>query len=61
MAAGSGAYDIFMTGPSVVWSYVPAGWLEPLDDYINDPEKTDQEWWDFDDFYPKLIDSLSRK
>lgn len=58
LAAGSGAYDVYMIGPGAIWSHVPAGWCEPLDEYLNDPTKTDAEWYKFDDFYPKLVSAL---
>ncbi len=53
----SGNPDIFMTGAYQVWEYAPAGYIEPLDDYINDPNKTHAEY-NFDDFYPAVVGSL---
>lgn len=54
LSTGAGTYDIFMTGPVSNWQYAPAGWMEPLDDYINDPSLTSPDW-DFEDFWPSLI------
>ncbi|MDI6871106.1 MAG: sugar ABC transporter substrate-binding protein [Bacillota bacterium] len=28
------------------------GWLEPLDEYLNNPKLTDKNWFEFDDFFP---------
>ena len=50
-SSGGGFLDVFMTGPELGWQSIPPGWVEPLDDYINNPELTDLEWWDQDDFY----------
>lgn len=51
LSSGSGLIDIFMTGPELNWPYVPAGWTEPLDKYLNDPKLTDLAWYDQKDFY----------
>jgi multiple sugar transport system substrate-binding protein len=55
LSAGTGLYDAFMTGPYTEWEYAPAGWLEPLEPFVNDPTKTDQAYYKFDDFYPALL------
>lgn len=54
LSSGSGAVDVFMTGPYTNWSYVRAGWIEPLDDYLNNPSLTSEEY-NVDDFYPALL------
>lgn len=51
MSSGGGFIDVFMTGPEMTWQYIPPGWIEPLDGYLNNPELTDLEWYDPDDFY----------
>jgi multiple sugar transport system substrate-binding protein len=53
----SGDPDIFMTGAYQVWEYAPAGYVEDLSTYINDPAKTGPEY-DFADFYPGVTGSL---
>ena len=40
LSSRSGTPDVFMTGAYQVWEYASAGYMEPLDDYINDPAKT---------------------
>ena len=45
LSTGTGQYDVFMTGPMLEWEYTAAGWLEPLDPYMNDPAKTDAAFW----------------
>lgn len=56
LSSGTGNYDLFMTSPINNWQYIAAGWVEPLDDYINDPAKTPAEW-DVDDFVPGILNS----
>ena len=45
----SDEYDVTMMGPIFIWEY--KDFLEPLDDYINDPKLTDAEAWDRKDFF----------
>jgi len=56
LSSRSGYYDLFMLGFPHIWQYANAGWLEPLDGYIADPNLTPADW-DFGDFYPGLIES----
>jgi len=53
----SGNPDIFMTGAYQIWEYAPAGYIEPLDDYINDPLKTGPDY-NFNDFYEAVVGAL---
>jgi len=54
LSSQSGHYDAFMLGFPQMWQYANAGWLEPLDAYIKDPNQTPGDW-DFEDFFPELI------
>lgn len=54
LSTGTGQYDVFMAGPMTTWEYAAAGWLEPLEPFLNDATKTDQAWYKFEDFYPAL-------
>jgi len=54
LASGAGTYDVFMTGPSLEWQYAWAGWIEPLDRYLNNPRLTSPEY-DIKDFYPAFL------
>lgn len=54
LSSGSRSVDVFMTGPFSNWSYVPAGWLEPLDDYLQNPSLTNADY-DIEDFFPTLL------
>jgi multiple sugar transport system substrate-binding protein len=56
LSTGKGNYDAFMTGPVTNWQYAAAGWIAPLDDYIDNPALTDQGY-DFEDFYPATIEA----
>jgi len=55
-AGDAGTYDVFMTGAYMIWQYAPAGWMEPLEGYINDPSKTNPDY-DFEDILPDLRNS----
>jgi multiple sugar transport system substrate-binding protein len=55
-AGESSTYDVFMTGAYMIWQYAPAGWMEPLEGYINDPTKTNPDY-DFEDIFADLRDS----
>lgn len=54
LSSRGGFFDIFMTGPYLEWTYIKAGWVEPLDPYLNDPELTNLEWYDTSDFIPAV-------
>ena len=47
LSSGSTEYDAFMTGAYMTWTYGTAGWIEDLNPWINDPEKTNPNYnWD---------------
>ncbi|MET4120886.1 multiple sugar transport system substrate-binding protein [Bradyrhizobium sp. JR1.5] len=47
LSSKSDQYDAFMTGAYMTWTYGPAGWIEDLTTYINDPAKTNPSFaWD---------------
>jgi len=50
LSSGAGLIDVYMTGPELVWAYVPPEWAAPLDEYVNDPTLTDPDWYDQADF-----------
>lgn len=55
-AGANSTYDVFMTGAYQIWQYAPAGWMEPLEGYIEDPTKTNPDY-DFEDIFQDLRDS----
>jgi multiple sugar transport system substrate-binding protein len=55
-AGNNSTYDVFMTGAYMIWQYAPAGWMEPLEGYINDPSKTNPDY-DFEDIFADLRNS----
>ena len=55
-AGDASTYDVFMTGAYMIWQYAPAGWMEPLEPYINDPAKTNPDY-NFEDILPDLRNS----
>lgn len=56
LQSGTGGYDVFMTSQPMNYQYAAAGWSEDLDPWVNDPKHTAPDW-EFDDFYPALIDA----
>lgn len=58
LSSGSTEYDAFMTGAYMTWTYGPAGWIDDLNEYIQDPEKTNP-MYAFDDFLPGVIKSCA--
>ncbi len=59
LSSGSGMYDMVQMpacGVCVKWAH--AGWVEPLDDYVNNPKLTDKAWFDEDDYVQKWIDVM---
>lgn len=54
LSSGAGSYDAFMTDPLHNWQYATAGWVEPLDSYLADPNKTEIEAYDQADFMPGI-------
>ncbi|OYX41676.1 MAG: ABC transporter substrate-binding protein [Rhodobacterales bacterium 32-67-9] len=58
LSSGSSEYDAFMTGAYMTWTYGPAGWIDDLNEYIQDPAKTNP-MYAFDDFLPGVIKSCA--
>ncbi len=56
LSSGSPSVDVFMTGPYTIWTYVEAGWVEPLDDYLNNSSLVNDEY-DLEDFFPALLEA----
>ncbi|MGH6927268.1 MAG: ABC transporter substrate-binding protein [Dongiaceae bacterium] len=47
LSSSSSEYDAFMTGAYMTWTYGPAGWAVDLNEYIQDPAKTNPNYaWD---------------
>ncbi|MFC6489386.1 ABC transporter substrate-binding protein [Nitratireductor sp. GCM10026969] len=47
LSSRSSEYDAFMTGAYMTWTYGPAGWIPDLNEWINDPAKTNPHYaWD---------------
>ena len=51
LSSRSSEYDAFMTGAYMTWTYGPAGWIEDLNQWIQDPEKTNPGY-DWEDMLP---------
>ncbi len=49
--------DVFMLGPTSVWEYAPAGYLQPLDNLISDKKVNDPNY-DWNDFFPNVVNTF---
>ncbi|MFB0547049.1 MAG: sugar ABC transporter substrate-binding protein [Anaerolineae bacterium] len=59
LAAGNPTPDIVWAGSLDIANFMNAGWLEPLDPYLDDPKLTDKDWYDFEDFIKGPIEAAS--
>ena len=57
LASKSGSIDVFMTGAYQAWEYATAGYMEPLEGYIENSSLTSADY-DYDDFIDGVIDAL---
>jgi len=57
LAGGTSAYDVMWSAQMQNFQYIKAGWLQPLDPYINDPALTDPEVLDLDDFFHYYLEA----
>ncbi len=59
LAAGSGNYASHTGDPMYLPLYQSNEWVDPLDDYLNDPTLTDPAWFAVDDIIPNWIEADS--
>ena len=59
--AGTATYATHTGDPMFLSLYEANKWIEPLDDYINDPKLTDKKWFDKDDIIPLWLAADSVK
>ena len=57
LSSRSGNPDVYMTGAYQVWEYAPAGYMEPLEDYLSNPALTSADYNE-DDFMDGVYDAL---
>jgi len=57
LASGQGEFSVIFSDPQNKWEYGTAGWILPLDDFIEDPQLTNKVWYDLDDFFPSRFKS----
>lgn len=51
-------FDVFMLSPNMTgYTGYTNGWIASLDEFINDPEKTSEDY-NFDDIYPYVVDGF---
>jgi multiple sugar transport system substrate-binding protein len=54
LSTSAGEYGVFMTGPNAHWAYDKAGWTQPLEDYVQDPQMTAPDYDPTDVFEPLM-------
>ena len=61
--ARTGNYATHTADPMYLSLYEANKWVDPLDDYLNDPKLTDKEWFDLEDIIPlwRAADSVKGK
>ena len=55
LSTKSGTYDVFMTSPLSNWQYATAGWINPLEKYLDNASLTDISAYDVNDFFPGFL------
>jgi len=53
----SGEPDLFMSGAYQIWEYAVPGYVQELDEFINNPNMVSPDY-DFADIYPSVVSSL---
>ncbi len=63
LGAKSGNYASHTADPMFLPLYAANRWVEPLDNFLNDPTLTDKQWFDLDDIVPlwRQADQVSGK
>ncbi len=57
LTSRTGLPDIFMSGAYQLWDYASAGYVEPLEPFINNSSLTAEDY-NVNDFFPGVLDSL---
>ncbi|WP_026699531.1 ABC transporter substrate-binding protein [Salibacterium aidingense] len=54
--AGNGNPDVFMTGAYQIWEYAPSGYIQSLDEFIEDERRTGEEF-DQEDYFEGVLNA----
>ncbi len=58
LSSANPPFDVFMLSPNMTgFTGYTNNWIAPLDEFINDPQKTDPAY-NFDDIYPYVVDGF---
>ena len=58
LSSGSSEYDAFMCGAYMTWTYGPAGWIEDMNEYIEDTAMTSPDY-NWEDMIPGVRQSCA--
>ena len=61
LSSGKPSTDVFMAVHFVIGQYAKGNWIEPLLPYLENPQMTDKDWFDFKDFPPVSLVELTYK
>lgn len=54
----AGSFDVYMVDAFTIYDYAKSGYIDSLEDYLNDPEMT-PEWYDYDDILPAYSQGIA--
>lgn len=57
-STAAGAFDVYMVDAFTIYEYAKAGWVEALDAYLADGEKT-PDWYDYEDILLAFRDGIA--
>ena len=57
-SAKAGTFDVYMVDAFTIYDYATSGYIDSLEDYLNDPQMT-PEWYDYDDILPAYSEGIA--
>jgi len=58
LAGGTGAYDLVFAEGSSLPQYIKGGWIQPIDEYMQNPKLTDPKSLDANDIIKSTLDAM---
>jgi ABC-type glycerol-3-phosphate transport system substrate-binding protein len=59
LSAGATTPDVVPLGSFQLGTFVPTGWIEPLDTYLDNPQLTNAAWYDLEDVHKSARDHFT--
>lgn len=54
----AGTFDVYMVDAFTIYDYATSGYIDSLEDWLNDPQMT-PEWYDYDDILPAYAEGIA--